>query len=403
MPRVTEKPPEVEGHLRLWPVLLLHTGFFLCGIATALPGAVLPVFFKQWALTDAYAGALVATQFCTSALGATLVARYRPRTIKIGYGFAVLGFLLLTGGWRRVDFAAFAAIGIGIGLAMTSTSLMVSELYPGNRAAALSLLNVSWGIGAMSAPTLVKLSSEYWTLNRFFLTVAILFCAAWLVALKDLNPQHALSPIGPEVAKLSAMKFYFAFMLFLYVGTESSIGNWVTTLAERSSTNHTSLIAPYVASFFWGALLLGRAITPLVLKVIQETTLHIVSSVAAVISAALLLAVHDPHRIVAAAAWAGLALAPIFPLGLSALIARSPERSQLGWVFAFAGFGGASFTWLEGWLSTYTASLRSAFWAPVGRHHSPAADGSRLSETLAGALKRVALVPGFIFRNAGVC
>lgn len=355
--------PKSEATKR--PILLLHYGFFLCGIATALPGAILPLFLKQWSLTDFHAGSLIATQFCTSALGSLLVARQRHKSVKYGCGLAAIGFLLLAAGLRLVDFAAFAAIGLGIGMAMTSTSLLVSEIYPNSRASALSLLNFSWGAGAALSPVLVRLAAQHASEEHLFEALAFLFGTVLVVMLARLEPQSAMNAEGLRLAPRNSISIYFAVMLFLYVGVESSIGNWVTTYAERSSAIHHFPLAPYVASFFWAALLLGRVVTPLLLKTVSETALHLLTTSAALIAVALLLPIDLSAMVIAVAIFAGLSLAPIFPLDLSALIARSPARSQLGWVFGVAGFGGACFTWFEGWLSTSTGSLRSAFWAPL--------------------------------------
>ncbi|MBW4043500.1 MFS transporter [Acidipila rosea] len=359
--QITQEPISERVERGRQAILLLHFGFFLSGLATALPGALIPIFTRQWLLSDAYAGTLVAMQFLTSAMGAVLVAHRRVKTVRLGYLLAGAGFMLLSLDSRAMASAAFAAIGGGIGLAMTSTSLLISEVYPTRRGGALSLLNFSWGVGAMLAPALVRVLSVHGAIRSMFLTLAVLFALSLVLSMRLLHGMQGNASRRVQSASDTSLRAYFAMMLFLYVGIESSIGNWVTEFAERSSVGHHAWIAPYVASLFWGALLMGRALAPVVLRATSEFVLHVSASAAAVVAVVSLRLAGSYSGIAAAAIVAGFALAPVFPLGVSAVVSRSNGRSRLGWVFAFAGFGGAVFTWLEGQLSTSLHSLRSSF------------------------------------------
>ena len=73
---------------------------------------------------------------------------------------------------------------------------------------------------------------------------------------------------------------------------------------------------------------------------------------------------HRPLTILAGSAFTGLALAPLFPLILALFLEEIGGSRNAGWVFAVAGLGGAVLSWLTGWISTGTGSLRSGLLVP---------------------------------------
>ncbi|HEX4036516.1 MAG TPA: hypothetical protein VHX37_00540 [Acidobacteriaceae bacterium] len=120
------------------------------------------------------------------------------------------------------------------------------------------------------------------------------------------------------------------------------------------------------AGCFWGAVLAGRGLTPLVLRRIPEKTVEAAATLAALLGVLLLIAAHGRLMLITAAAWAGLALAPIYPLTISLFIGRAGETRNAGLVFAMAGFGGAVVPWLTGLVSSSAHSLRIGLLVALG-------------------------------------
>ena len=60
-----------------------------------------------------------------------------------------------------------------------------------------------------------------------------------------------------------------------------------------------------------------------------------------------------------------LSLAPIYPLIMSFLLARTGNHARLGALFATASFGGATLPWLTGVVSTQFQSLRTGLIVPA--------------------------------------
>ena len=63
------------------------------------------------------------------------------------------GVLGLATPWQGVATAGIAIYGVGLGFVTPSITAIVSEAFPQRRAATLNLLNFSWALGAITAPT----------------------------------------------------------------------------------------------------------------------------------------------------------------------------------------------------------------------------------------------------------
>jgi fucose permease len=176
----------------------------------------------------------------------------------------------------------------------------------------------------------------------------------------EASSKSIAAPAGNREAMII---LYFALLAFLYVGIEASVGNWMSTYATRATAWPFARSSLAVA-VFWAALLLGRAITPAILVWMSERRLYGVSVAATLASVLLLLTAHRPQAILAASAFTGLALAPLFPLILALFLQEVGGSRNAGWVFAVAGLGGAVFSWLTGWTSTATGSLRKGLLVP---------------------------------------
>jgi len=344
---------------------LLHLGFALTGVGTVLLGSILPRLSAQWHLRDKDAGLLLLVQFALSASGALLVRRNFWKTLACGYGLmsggAIAIFLL-----QQRSLPAFGVYGLGLGLAMTSTSMLTSRRYPKRMGAALALLNFSWSAGSVACPLLAaQLLRRAAGSTAFVLVGLIALPFAFLPLLAERDELHASAVAGPAPAgmKEATTIAYFAFLAFLYVGVEATVGNWMSTYAGRT-TAWTFAGSTLAVAVFWAALLLGRALTPVMLTRMPELRLYRVSVLAAIAGVVVLLSAHSPLTILLGAAVTGLSLAPLFPLTLALFLAEIGGSNNAGWVFGLAGVGGAVLSWLTGIVSNDTGSLRIGLLVP---------------------------------------
>jgi FHS family glucose/mannose:H+ symporter-like MFS transporter len=344
---------------------LLHLGFALTGVGTVLLGCILPRLSAQWHLRDKDAGLLLLVQFAASASGALLVRRNLWKTLAYGYGLfgagAICIFLL-----QQKSLPAFALYGLGLGLAMTSTSMLTGRRHPQRMGAALAFLNFSWSAGAVACPLLAAQFLRHAPSSIAFGWIGLMALPFALLPMlaKRTDPDASTESVSTPAGNREATTIlYFALLAFLCVGIEASVGNWMATYATRAAA--WSFVGSSLAvAVFWAALLLGRAITPAMLAWLPERRLYGVSVVATLAGVLLLLAAHRPQTILAGSAVTGLALAPLFPLILALFLKEAGGSRNAGWVFAVAGLGGAVFSWLMGWISTGTGSLRRGLLMP---------------------------------------
>lgn len=348
-------------------VLWLHLGFVLTGIGTTLFGCILPTLNTTWHMNDARAGVLFAAQFSGSALGALLVRSNIFASLMRGYLLLIASAVSITFFANFFPQFFFFLLGLGLGLTMTATSLLISSKFIEKRGAALSLLNVSWGVGAAFPAMIVSVWIKQWPAIYLFLALAAASAIMLVLIGQHRNFLSAPGINPPQItntAKPSRLVFIFAVLAFLYVGIESSVSGWMMTYVHRLPIS-SMLWASIATSCFWVALLCGRAIAPSVLNWTSETQLLTYSLVIAFVSIILLLLNQNPFGFTLSAIFVGLSLAPVFPLCVARALALMNDSPKVKWVFATAGFGGAALPWMTGKLSAYSGSLRTGLVIPV--------------------------------------
>ena len=119
--------------------------------------------------------------------------------------------------------------------------------------------------------------------------------------------------------------------------------------------------------FFWGGLIAGRALVPMLPVRRFERTLLASGLILAAASICLLLQARTFASIAVSVTTAGLGLAAIYPILVAWLVKAFGERSRrIGAImFALAGMGGAVMPWFVGLASTGTGSLRAGLLVPL--------------------------------------
>jgi MFS transporter, FHS family, glucose/mannose:H+ symporter len=219
-----------------------HSAFVPIGIVTVLLSPLLPTLSARWSLNYSQAGELFTAQFLASTgavlLSGVLISRWGFRfAMKAGLLVIAVSVAGLLSGSRLMGMACIAGYGIGIGLAVPAANLVVSEVNPARRSAALNLLNFSWSAGAVACPFLVAAAAKGHHITTFLILVAALtFFVAVGIALM---PSSIFEPSVPKTAAAGAGTDWkhrsflaMAALFFLYVGTENSFGGWVASYAS---------------------------------------------------------------------------------------------------------------------------------------------------------------------------
>lgn len=357
-------------------VALLHSGFILTGVANTMLGPLLPLLSSHWHLNDVQAGNLFVAQFLGSMLGVTVSSQLVPR-----WGARVslsAGLLMMAGGAIGIDLLTWSLgllplfiVGVGLGLTIPTTNLLISELYAHKRAAALSLINLSWGIGAVICPFLVAGAEN--TSPRFVFLyglAALLLLSVFVLARISFSTLPVMvgstESCGASVAVWRSRYVpLLGALFFLYVGTEASVGGWIASYAQRAMPAGTTwAITP---SYFWGSLLFGRSITPAILRYLQESKVSIAGLLAALLGIMACLVTRNPIQLAVSTCLAGLGLAAVFPIAIANLSHRFGAAASrvAGLMFNLAGLGGATLPWLVGFTSTRLNNLKFGLFVPL--------------------------------------
>ena len=352
---------------------VLHAGFVLTGILTTLLGPILPALSARWRLDDAQAGFLFTAQFLGSLAGALSAGRIALRlgvraAIASGFALSAAGIAIASSGPYFVGLAGIAIWGLGLGLVIPSVNLLVAELNPSRRAAALNILNFAWGLGAVAAPPLIAATLRGKDPRPLLLGLAVMFAAAALAvggSRLEIAASRAAAPAAAGVWRNSWIWLTGAF-LFLYVGIENGLAGWMPSYAMRVLLLPSAAMAAAQGGF-WGAILAGRLLAPALLRRITAPSLIVASLALASLGMLLLLASTGAAILLTGAVLAGLGLAAVFPTAVALFTERAgPQGSRVtGAVFAMAALGGATIPWMVGAISTRSNNLRLALAAPL--------------------------------------
>lgn len=373
VPRAVDKPQAQTVDVRL--TAMLHAGFVLTGVVNTMLGPMLPVLSARWALNDAQAGYLFTAQFSGSMLGMMgssflMSRRGHHIPLVIGLGLMALGSATLLATSWTLGMLSTVCFGIGLGLAIPTTNLLVSELNPENRAAALNLINFSWGVGAVSCPFFVA------ALLRMQRTSNMLYGVAALLTLVAVGMTRASFPVfSPVPDNVSRMEIglwrgrwvpIIGALFFFYVGSEAGVSGWIATYAQRMVAG-AGTVWVLTPSLFWTTLLLGRATAPVLLRYVRELKLATLGLVLSIVGIVVLLGARNLSVIAIGVSLAGLGFSSVFPVAIASLSRKFGSRASriAGLMFALAGSGGATLPWLAGYISTRFGSLKYGLLVPL--------------------------------------
>ena len=354
---------------------VLCAAFVLTGIVNTMLGPLLPALSRHWGLSDTQGGEFFTAQFLASIVGVLASSVLTPRrgpafSLAMGFLLMAIGTATLMAGSSREGMAAAVCFGFGLGLDMPTVNLLVSDMNPGRRGAALNLLNMAWGVGAVLCPVTLMLGRrvgrEGLILQIVALALLLLAAVLWQT-FKHLDPAHSRKTVAAGTWRWSDRSVVLlAATFFLYVGSETSVGGWSASHAKRIGGDAGFwLIVP---SLFWLLLMAGRGLAPIFLRWLPELQLARAGLLLAAAGTGAFLGFHDTAALCAAAALAGLGFSCVFPIAISQLSSRfEPFAAELaGPMFALAGLGGAVLPWLVGYVSTRSSSLRAGLLVPLG-------------------------------------
>jgi fucose permease len=231
-------------------MVIAFFGIFVYGLLAALPGSVLPTLERNQYLPNDSA---VGTFLLINAIGAVLaylvsgpiIDRFGKKSALL-FGAALViasmaGFALTVTNVRAAAallliFSCSMALGLGANAIVAAGHALVVDVASAWRNAALNLLDIFFGLGFASLPIVVQGLQQRGGLGLIFWSLAAAAVALLVAVLASRFPtaKTEASPVGEVKGLFRNPSFLLlASALFMYVGTEVSVGKWVVTFMER--------------------------------------------------------------------------------------------------------------------------------------------------------------------------
>lgn len=349
----------------------LHAVFFLSGIATVLIGQVLPALTQRFSLSDLQSGYLFPAQFAGSLTG-TFLTNWFGRSGRLVYASAI-GALLMGAGILMMNFATFPAVllgfavnGVGIGLTLPSINVLILERNPAHSASALSFLNFFWGLGAIVSKPFVDTTANGTNLTVTTMILAVpLLTGAVAIFLSPSSGEAKVEKPSDENESLTPIwstpiAWAIAAFNFIHVGFESGIGGWLTTYTTRvEGTSTLHILSPTL--IYFSLFVVGRGVAPVFFRYLDENKMLLISLLTILAGLAVTLSAAGIVQLGVGAAICGFGTSSIFPTNVARFSKTfGPGAMRRATPLFICGTLGATVvTWLIGFLSEQTGSLRS--------------------------------------------
>lgn len=330
-------------------------------------GPLLPALMHRWQIQDAQAGTLFTAAFIGQLCGALFAVHRLRFSIICGAFLTALGCVALAVAPFNAARPALFCVGLGLGAGLTAGNIITGTFVTSSRARLLAILNGAWSLGAIACPILVRACGTAGVDTFFYLTAAALIVAA-IAAIaflpKTTSFRTQTGQPKPRIALPPLTLLMFAIVMLLYVGVENALGGWLPSYAIRVNP---SAHAATIAFYFWTAELIGRLLMATPANFLREETLYRLAAALLILTQTLLISIPHlaPNQVLALTIVGGLTLAPLYPLILAFLFARTGNHPRLGPLFASVSLGGATLPWFTGVVSTRFHDLRAGLAVPA--------------------------------------
>lgn len=373
-------PPTNSNTIRVLKIFL-HVGFFLSGIATVIIGQLLPILKEKFALNDEQLGNFFPAQFAGSLIGTFLTSWFGKRNkfllaSIVGCFLMSGGAVLLNAGSYEMCLAGFFVNGLGIGLTLPSINMLILELNPARGAAALSVLNFFWGVGAILSQPFVDHfanGTNTWTPSAALSATLFLTGAALAFVPKGIErkPEAGADDAAVDFSVpiwTTATAWTIAAFNFIHVGFESAMGGWLKTYTLRIEDGAAANLLPPITLYFI-FFVVGRGVAPLFFRYLNENRMLFLGLLLILLGMVILLSARSVWLLSTGASIAGFGTSWVFPTNMSRftkIFGASASRRMMP--FFICGTLGATFTtWFIGYVSNrFDNDLRSGMFILLG-------------------------------------
>ncbi|MDR1090666.1 MAG: MFS transporter [Prevotella sp.] len=273
-------------------------GMAFFGVAFIVMGSVLPSLTEKYSLDTVGASSLVTFLPVGVLLGSLI---FGPVVDRFGYKILLIVSTLITilgiEGLSLFDDLSILRgciffIGLGGGMLNGSTNALASDVSDDhNRSSRLSILGVSYGLGALIVPFLLGVLSKNYSYEIIlqWTGVFMLFCAAYFIAVKFPEPKFKQGfPAKQAVSLLKQpVLLVLSFFLFFQSGMEGLSNNWATSYLKAATSIEEGDIV-LTLTFFVLGMTVARLFLSYIFKKVKQNHVLFGAMTIALIGIALL-------------------------------------------------------------------------------------------------------------------
>lgn len=338
--------------------LTCYLAFIGLGISGTLLGPTFQSLTRKFEMPLEDAGIFTALQFGGVSVGVLLFGwildRINARWMLSGGALLMGSGLLLISAAETLEAALIGAgmLGLGYGALDVAPNMVIVALNPKRASAALNLLNVFYGVGAVIGPQLVS-----WALNQQNFTLAfsgtaifvlLLAVPFFFVSVQVSDGQGTSAAVRANIRWLALLPFFI--MLFLQVGAEVGYSSWIFAQMNLAAAAPEG-IAALATSLFWVGLTAGRLNASWLLRRISNAQMIVLTVTIMIAGVLLILIVPSVQAAgLVSAVIVGFGVGPLFPTVLAFATDRYPAArgTASGVLIAVGTLGGTLLPLLQG-------------------------------------------------------
>lgn len=352
---------KVKQYPKIGLVILAYVAFIALGMPDGLLGVAWPSIRTSFSIPLDAIGmlltALVAGYMISSFLSGPLITRWGVGRVLAAScaltGVGLIGYTIVPEWWMMALLGV--AAGLGAGAIDAGLNTYVAAHFGEGL---MQWLHASYGIGVTLGPiimTIALTTLDSWRVGYRVVGGFQLALAACFVLTLPMWNQKDGSAGRDEPKRLTDYKtpmgetllqpwvWLSAFLFFLYVGAEASLGTWTYSLLIGSRGINPTVAGLWAGSY-WATFTIGRMVAGLYAKRAGVNTLVMGGLAGALLGAVLLAWNPSEAANLLAVALIGFAIAPIFPALMSGTSQRVGARyaaNTIGMQMAATGLGTA--------------------------------------------------------------
>src|ERR1700689_4071857 len=298
---------------------------FVYGMTAALLGTILPDLSNRFHLTPSQNGTIAFAQalgliIASLAVGPLLDNEGKKLGLILGLAFIAVALFALPrcSGFRSIVFLLFL-LGVGVGIVVTGANALVSDVSEAHRATALNMVNLFFGLGGLVTPFIAaNLFARNWIRLCYTVATLTVLTLAVQAATKMPAPSGAggfvLADAAPVLGR--PLLFLLGLFLFLYVGCEVGIWNWLPRHLIAQGIPESRALNILSLGFALG-LLIGRVLVSPILIKVPAPLVTLAAAILMTVTTFLMLKTSSANMAGILVFLAGVSMAPVFPTTLA--------------------------------------------------------------------------------------